>query len=101
MKTQTSTSKRLNKAISNAYNYPEQLRYPKLDIVTLHIVEYSDAAFVNNYDLSLEQRPIIFLVDVDDNAESMACKSYKSRRVTRSFLAVELIGLADVFNEGF
>ena len=40
--------KRLNKAITYGHNYPTQLRYPKVDVATLPIVGYSDAAFANN-----------------------------------------------------
>ena len=68
--------------------YPTQLRYPKLDFATMRIVGYSDAAFANNDDLSSQQGRIIFLVNNDEDAAPIAFKSYNSRRVTRSMLAV-------------
>ena len=43
--------KRLNKVIKYAHSYPTQLRYPKLDIATMRIVGYNDAASDYNDDL--------------------------------------------------
>ena len=67
----------------------------------MQIVGYSDAAFANNDDLSSQLGRIIFLMDDDVNAAHIAFKSYKSRRVTRSILAAEVIALADLFDEAF
>ena len=43
----------------------------------------------------------MFLVDADENAAPVAFKSYKSRSVTRSVLAVEMIAFVDIFDEAF
>ena len=53
--------------MKDAQNYPTQLRYPKLNVATLRIFGYSNAAFANNDDLSSQLRRIIFLVDADEN----------------------------------
>ena len=84
-----------------AHSYLTQLRYPKMDVSTMHIVGYSNAAFANNDDLSSQLWRVIFLVDGDENAEPIAFKSYKLRRATRSVLAAEVIAFANMFDESF
>ena len=67
--------KRLIKVITYGFNYPTQLRYPKLDVSAIPIVGYSDASFASNDDLSSQVGLIIFLVDTDENSAPIALKS--------------------------
>ena len=46
--------KRLNTAIKYTNDHPAHMTYPKLDIATLRIVEYTDAAFANYPDLTFQ-----------------------------------------------
>ena len=74
---------------------------PNLDIHTLRIVGYSDAAFANNTDLTSQLDRIVLLADVDENTAPISFKSYKSRRVTRSIFAAKVIDFTDLFDEAF
>ncbi len=90
--------KRLNLAIRYAHVNVTSLKFPKLDMESLRIVGYSDAAFANNYDLKSQLGRIILLMDDSDTAIPIVYKSYKSRRVARSVLSAEVIAFADVFD---
>ena len=91
--------KRLNEAITYALKYPTQLCYPKLNACAVRLIDYSNAALANNEDLTSQLGRILFLMDTDENASPIAFKSYKSRRVTRSVVAAEVIAFSDLFYE--
>ena len=77
------------------------MTYLTLDIETLSIAGYSDAAFDNNIDFTSQLGRIVLFADAISNAAPVSFKSYKSRRVTRSVLASEVIAFADLFDEAF
>ena len=54
-----------------------------------------------NVDLSSQLGQIILLVDAASNAFILSFKSYKTRRVFRSGLAVEVIAFPDLFDNAF
>jgi hypothetical protein len=72
--------------------------FQNLDINTLRIVAYSDASFANNADLSSQLGFVIFLSDACRKCNVINYRSYKSRRVTRSVLNVEILVFANAFD---
>ena len=87
---------RLNTIIRYAYGNIAHLPFPKLDLRSIRIVGYSNAAFANNYDAIFQLWRIILLFDDGNVAIPIAFKSYKSGRVTRSVLSAEVIAFADL-----
>ena len=79
----------LNSAVRMA-NTPRHIVIPKLDLASLHIVGYADAAFANNHDLSSQLGFVILLKDKYDNASIIHYGSWKCHRVTRSVLGAEI-----------
>lgn len=77
------------------------IRFPRLDIQTLRILGISDAAFANNKDLTSQLGVLVFLAGGNDCVIPLCFKYYKSRRVTRSVLAAELISFANLFDQAF
>ena len=65
----------------------------------VRIVGFSDAAFANNHDLKSQLDRIILLMDDKNAAIPITLKSYKSRRVARSFLSAEVIVFADLLDD--
>ena len=96
-----SAVKRLNKSIKFANDNLTHMKFPKLDLSTIRIVGYSDAAFASNSDLSSQLGRIVLLIDGSGAAAIVSFKSYKSRRVTRSVLSAEVIAFADLFDDAF
>lgn len=97
----TSTIKQANKAVKMAHQHQVGIKFPRLDIETLHILGISDASFANNKDLTSQLGFLVFLADGNDSVIPLCFKSYKARRVTRSVLAAELIAFADLFDQSF
>ena len=93
--------KKLNNSIRYAHDNIAHLPFPKLDLRSVRIVGYSDAAFANNYDATSQLGRVILLIDDDNNSIPIAFKSYKSRRVTRSVLSAEVIAFANLFDYAF
>ena len=65
--------KRLNKAIEYDYDNRASICIPKLDLDKLRVVAYSNAAFENNIDLSLQLGRIVVLTDVSHKAIPVSC----------------------------
>ena len=80
--------KRLNAAIRYAHNNVAHLPLPKLNLRSIGIVGYSDAAFANNYDMTSQLCRIVLLMDDENCCIPISFKSYKSCRVTRSVLSI-------------
>ena len=91
--------KRLNRAIKYVHDRQVTIRILKLDSNSLRITAYSDAAFVNNADLSSQHGRIFHLTDDNHNAIPVSNKSYRSRRVARFVLSAEVIAFADLFDD--
>lgn len=90
--------KLINETVKYAKSYRLDITFPKLSLDSLRIVGYSDASFANNRDLSSQLGYIILLMDDSEQAAPIYFKSYKSRRVTRSPMAAEVIAFSDMFN---
>ena len=88
--------KRLNKAIKYVHDTKASIRIPKLDCKSIRIKAYSDAAFVNNTDVSSQLRRIVLLTDDNHNAIPV---SYKPRSVACSVLSAEVIPFVDLFDD--
>lgn len=77
------------------------LKMKKLDLQTLHIKVYSDAAFANNTDLSSQLGFIILLCDKHNNCNVINFSSHKSRRIVRSVLGGKVYAFADSFDASY
>jgi hypothetical protein len=77
------------------------LRFPKLDLSTLHLQVYSDALYANNPDGSSQLGYIIFLADENGICQPLFWSSHKSRRVIQSVLGSETLALADAFDMAY
>lgn len=86
--------RRLNKAVKYAVDNRVRLKVFKLDGETLKVVGYSDSSFANNTDLTAQLGHIVLLSDSRESIVPLSSKSYKSRRVTRSAMAGEVIASA-------
>jgi hypothetical protein len=77
------------------------LKYPKLDINSLTLKEYTDASYANNFDGSSQLGYIIFLADASGKYQPIVWSSHKSRRVTRSVPGIETMAFADEFDAAY
>jgi hypothetical protein len=77
------------------------LRNPLMDVKTLSLHVFSDAAFANNDDFVRQLGYLAFLCDQESNCALLEYKSMKTRRVTRSILAGELIEFAEALDRSF
>lgn len=92
----------INKAVKHLKQTPERfLNYPQLDITSLRLKAYSDAAFANNEDFKSQIGCLILLCDRNNRCHILSYSSTKCKRVTRSILGGELCALADAFDKGF
>ena len=98
MSDRTRHVKNLNKAVNYAINNKVSLRIPKLDQRSLRVLGFSDASFSTNADLTSQLGHIVFLGDSSDSVIPISFKSYKSKRVTRSVMAGEVIAFSDLFD---
>ena len=90
--------KRFSLAIRYAHVNVANFKFPKIDLNSVRIVEYSDAAFASNADTKSHFRRIILLMGSADSAIPITLKSYKSRRVARSALSAEVVAFSDLFD---
>jgi hypothetical protein len=72
-----------------------------MDVTTLSLHVFSDAVFANNDDFVYQLAYLAFLFDQEGSCALLDCKSMKSRRVTRSILAVESIAFGEAFDRSF
>lgn len=59
---------------------------------------FTDAAFANNKDLSSQMGALLVAADANNNANILHWVSVKCKRVTRSVLASELLGMVHGFD---
>ena len=89
---------RLKKAISFATNNRIPLRISNLNQKFLRVLGFPDASFANNADLCTQFRHGCFIGDDTGSVVPISFKSHKSRRVTTSAMAGELIFFSDLFD---
>ena len=77
------------------------LRFMPLDEASLRIVLFTDASFGNGADLSSQFGFIIVAMDASGNPNVTHYGSRKSRRVTRSVMAAEVLALVNGFDNAF
>ena len=77
------------------------LRFVSLDVSSLRIVLFTDSSFANGPDLSSQLGFIIVLMDDSGSANVVHYGSHKSRRITRSVMAAELLALVTGFDNAF
>lgn len=90
--------RRINRAIRYAVQNRISLKVPSLNKDTLRVIGFSDSSFANNTDLSSQLGHICLLGDHSGAVVPINFKSYKSRRVTRSSMAGEVIAFSDLFD---
>lgn len=91
--------KLLNKVVKTAKKYSNRgLTQQKLDIETLRMVVYTDAAFATNSDHLSQLGYLILLCDGKNNCNILHYSSSKSKRVARSVLGSEIYAFADGFD---
>ena len=92
------TLQRLNMAVAFATNNRIPLQIAKLNQESLRVIDFSDASFSNNADLSTQLGHVCFIGDDTGAVVPITFKSYKSRRVTRSAMAGEVIAFSDLLD---
>lgn len=75
------------------------MRFPKLELASLRIMEYSDASFPENHDLYSQLSYILLLQDNHDVAMPVFFNSYKARRVCRSAMTAGTIDFFNLFDQ--
>ena len=93
--------KAFNLCIKYLKKEPLHLSFDPLNIETLQIRVYADAAFGTNLDCSSQLGFIIMLCDANNSAHIIDFSSKKSRRVVRSIMGGEIFALADGFDRAF
>ena len=96
-----SAVKCLETAITYIHANLLDIKNSQIDLDSLRIVGYSDAAFADNSDLSSQLGRVILTIDRDTFAAPIAYKSYKTRLVTRSVFSVEVIAIAYLSDDAF
>ncbi|CDF36780.1 unnamed protein product [Chondrus crispus] len=90
-----------NRCIKYLKREPLQLSFDPLNIETLQIRVYADAAFGTNLDCTSQLGYVIMLFDANNAAHIIDFSSKKSRRVVRSIMGGEIFALADGFDRAF
>jgi hypothetical protein len=86
---------RANKALRKARAQEVSLRYPALDLHSLHIVTFCDASLANLKDRGSQGGFITFLVDKDGAYCPLTWQSKRIRRVVNSSLAAECLSAVE------
>ena len=97
----TTILKSINRLIQYAKQNRVSLRFPPLDLSTIHVVCYNDISFGINHDHTSHLAHISLLADGSGSFVPVNFRSYKGHRVTRSVMAAELIVFADAFEASF
>ena len=90
--------RRINKAVRYAMRNRISLKVSQLDKETIKVIGFSDSFFANDADLSSQLGHICFLGDDSTDIIPINFKSYKSRIMTRSSMAGEVIAFSDLFD---
>ena len=77
------------------------LQFIDLDISTMRILLFTDAAFANISDLSSQMGFLIALQDANGRCNIVHYGSARCRRVTRSIMAAELLALVYGFDQAY
>ena len=87
---------RLNKVVSRLAGHQVRLKYPRMeDINGCHLQVFSDASFGNLTDGGSQVGLIVFLVSSEGIRCPLYWQSRKARRVVKSTLAAETLGLIE------
>lgn len=81
----------MNKIVTFAKDLRRTLQFFELDLKSLKIVGFSDAAFAGNRDSTLQLGYIVFVGDSKNYVVPLLFKSYEARRLTRSVRGSEMI----------
>ena len=93
--------KQFNRSLRFASEFMIKLKYGKFYLNSIRVIIFCDVAVANNEEHSSRLGCVILLVDCDNEATIISCRSFKSRRVTRSALVEEVIAFADFFGQTF
>ena len=90
--------RRINRAIRYVVQNRMALKVPSLNKEILRVIGFLDSSIANNADLSSWLGHICLLEDHTGTVVPTNSKSYKSRRLTRSSIAGEVITFSDPFD---
>ena len=94
--------KNINKVVTHIRkNHSLSLQYCPLDINSLRIQVYSDAAFANSDKLKSQLGYIVLLTDKTDRCHILHFSSKKSQSVVRSVLAAEVYAFAEPYDYAY
>ena len=85
----------INKIIKRVKCKEYHIKFPCLDLKTLHLRSYADSSFNNLFDGGSQGGHIIFLTDSSCYSCPIEWKSNRAKRVVRSTLAGETLACAD------
>ena len=96
---QKNDAKRLNKRIQwQIKNADRGLRFVKLNIISLKLIVFIDAAFANNSDYTSQINFVICLADGSNKTNLIHWSFTKCKRVTRNVLTAELFAMTQKFD---
>ncbi len=90
-----------NAAVAHLKAHRRGISFTRLELSTLVIRGYSEAAFANNEDSTSQLGMVIVLCDAHENANMLHYASWKSRRITRSILVAEVYAFSAYFDYAF
>ena len=90
-----------NKAVRDVKNKSFALRYPKLDLLSLKIVIFSDASYGNLRNGGSQGGHIVLLCDDKGNCSPISWSSKKLKRVVRSTLGAETLAAVDAIDSAY
>lgn len=79
----------------------QDIIHVKLNVASLHLVFYAEPSFANKRNGSSQLSYLIVLPNATNKYNILCYKSFKRKRVTRSFLGAEVMVLFEAFGFAF
>ena len=87
--------KKINSLVSHLKATQDvKVQFVTLDAQSMHLLVFSDGSFACNDDLSSQSGFILLLADKTGSANILHCSSAKTKRIVRSVLGAETLGLS-------
>lgn len=87
--------KYLNEAVKYVTTDRVTIKFPKVDVHSVRVVDFFDASFANNEDMSTQLGHTCFMCDNAEKVISICFRSYKERRTSRSAMTREVFAFSD------
>lgn len=92
---------KINSLVNHLHNTARmKLRYVTLDPKSLQLIVFCDGSFASNEDLSSQCGYIVLMADEQGKANLLHCASAKTKRIVRSVLGAETLGLSNAADMG-